>query len=416
MKIVITGIIGLFIATVCNNEVIDTSRTIGIQEVKTILSEGGHYAAEIILDEEGKSKCDYNITEGKWYPYEEPWHTGQIIYGLLEAYRVTGQKELLEAAIKAGDWWASLEIMDHPKLKGMVRAVHGDHAGDVIVFATVSDGTAGLFKLHEVTQNEKYAKVPTQAGAWMLENMCDLDKGLCYDNVDPISGDVLKESSPFHRGKANQTMNDVSRPNNEGSLFLDMYEYTANEEYKNAFITLCNSVVSTQYDNGLWMDFIPNHKDQNTFHPRFNLWYAESLLYGYDLTGDKKYLVAAKKTVDRYADAQQKSSAIYYKNFLDGSYESGSICGSAVSFMGMLMIRLIDYDFAGEDYEDRINLCAEWLAKNRFGVDHPDPNLRGAFMNIRTRYRKGKHWIVNRDVGTSFGLRFFAAYHDYLKK
>ncbi len=382
--------------------------------IKQILIEGGNYAANIVLDQEGKSRCDYNITEGKWYPYEEPWHTGQIIYGLLEAYRITRRAEFLDAAIRAGDWWTSLEIKDHPKLKGMVQAVHGDHAGDVIVFATVSDGTAGLFKLYETTGINKYADVPTSAGKWMLKNMCLLDKGLCYDNVDPQTGEVLTQNSPFHRGKENQTLNDVSRPNTEGSLFMDMFEYTQDNTYKEAFIILCNSVVEKQDDYGLWMDFIPNHKEVGTFHPRFNLWYAESLLEGFDLTGDKKYLEAAKKTVDRYAAAQQKSGAIYYKNFLDGSYEHGSICGSSVSFMGMLMIRLVNYGYAAEDYEERIELCADWLQKNRFSMDHEDPNLQGAFMNIRTRFRKGKHWIVNRDVGTAFGLRFFAAYYDYL--
>ena len=51
--------------------------------------------------------------------------------------------------------------------------------------------------------------------------------------------------------------------------------------------------------------------------------------------------------------------------------------------------------------------------KNRFAVDHPDPNLRGAVINIRTRHRHGKFWITQRDVGTSFGLRFLTAYYKY---
>lgn len=383
-------------------------------EVLQALKDAANYTVNVLLDEEGKSRCDYNMTEAKWYPYEEPWHTGQLIYGLIEAYRVTKEKKYLEAAKRAGNWWVSLEIKDHPKLKGMVRAVHGDHAGEVIVFATVSDGTAGLFKLYEITKDKKFAEVPTKAGKWMLENMCDLEKGVCYDNVDPKTGEVLTQNSPFHKGKKNQTLYDVSRPNNEGSLFLDMYEFTGEERYKNAFITLCNSVVEKQDEHGLWMDFIPNHKGPGTFHPRFNLWYAESLLEGYDLTKDRKYLAAAKRTVERYIQAQKKDGTIYYKNFLDGRAERGSICGSSVSFLGMLMIRLEGYGMG--EFKDRIDLCAKWILKNRFSNTHTDPNLRGALMNIRTRFRKGKHWMVNRDVGTAFGMRFLAAYHDYKTK
>jgi hypothetical protein len=123
-------------------------------QILQAIQDGADYACDILLDENGKSRCDYNVLEGKWYEYEPPWHTGQIIYGLLEAYQVTKNQKYLDSAKKAGDWWISLEIKDHPKLKGMVRAVHGDDV-EYIVFATVSDGTAGLFKLYDITREKK---------------------------------------------------------------------------------------------------------------------------------------------------------------------------------------------------------------------------------------------------------------------
>jgi len=67
------------------------------------ISEAAHYGSTVLLDEEGKSRCDYNMTLGKWFPYEEPWHTGQLILGLLDAYRITGNKEFLEAAKRGGE-------------------------------------------------------------------------------------------------------------------------------------------------------------------------------------------------------------------------------------------------------------------------------------------------------------------------
>lgn len=384
--------------------------------VLAALQDGAHYAAAVLLDEEGKSRCDYNLTEGRWYPYEEPWHTGQVIYGLLEAHRVTGEESYLKAARRAGDWWISLEIKDHPKLKGMLQAIHGDHAGQVIVFATVSDGTPGLFELTEVTGDRRYAETATRAGRWMLEHMCDLEAGLCYDNVDPETGEVFTQSSPFHPDKEAPTLLDVARPNNEGALFLDMYRFTEEPRYRDAFLTLCNSLVERQDEHGLWMDFMPNHPDVGTFHPRFNLWYAESLLDGYDLTGDRRYLAAARRTVMRYLEAQRSDGTIYYKNYLNGEADRSSICGSAVSFTGLLLLRLLEHGAVDDSYRERVDRCAEWVLRNRYAADHPDPNLRGAFMNIRLRHRKGKHWLVNRDVGTAFGLRFLAAYHDYLTR
>ncbi|MCK4993091.1 MAG: hypothetical protein KAS29_21485 [Bacteroidales bacterium] len=380
------------------------------QQVLKALKETADYVSDVLINEEGFSRCDYNIPEGKWYDYEPPWHTGQAIYALLEANRVTGDQKYLDKAIEAGNWWVSLEIKDHPKLKGMVRSAHGDHAGETIVFATMSDGSAGLYKLYEQTGDRKYGDIPTQAGDWMLRNMCLLDEGVCYDNVDPETGEVMKENSPFWPDKEDQDLYDVARPNSEGSLFLDMYEYTGEEEYRAAFITLCNSLVEKQGQEGLWMDFMPNHRQEGSVHPRFNLWYAESLLEGYELTGDKRYLEAVRKTAATFARFQKANGTIYYQNFLSGEVNKNSVCGSAVAFAGIIWLRLESYGIG--EFSNNIDLSLDWILKNRFSTHHPDPNLAGAVINTRLRNRHGKLWFVNRDIGTSFGIRFLAAYYD----
>ena len=182
----------------------------------------------------------------------------------------------------------SLEIKDHPKLKGMVRSAHGDHAGETIVFATMSDGSAGLYKLYDVTGDRALRGCAHAWRATGCYGICACWRRGCVTTMwIPKRGEVMKEYSPFWPDKEEQDLYDVARPNNEGSLFLDMYEYTGNEEYKEAFITLCNSLVDKQGPEGLWMDFMPNDKESGSVHPRFNLWYAESLIDGYELTGDQ---------------------------------------------------------------------------------------------------------------------------------
>jgi len=379
------------------------------QQILAAIASGATYASEVLLDEEGKSRCDYNLLEGRWYPYEEPWHTGQIIYALLEAEQVTGNAKFLVAARRAGDWWVSLEIKDHPKLKGMVRAIHGDGL-DFIVFATVSDGSAGLFRLYEATGDKRYADVPARAGEWMLQHMYVPEKGVFYDCVDPTTGEVLKENSPFWPDKKQQELYDVSRPNNEGSIFKDIYEYTKNDKYKNVFVELCESLVEKQGPGGLWMDFTPNNKEDGSIHPRFNLWYAESLLEGYELTGDRRYLEAALKTARCYQTLQQKDGTFYYQNFLDGTSNKNSISGSTVAFAGIVWLRLLKYG-VGEEFRPSIDKSLKWTLTNRYSVDHPDQNLAGGFTELRTRSKNGKIWITHRDVGTSFSLRFLCDYY-----
>lgn len=382
------------------------------EDLKIAIKQSADYIANTLLDKEGKSKCDYNLTEGKWYDYEVPWHTGQAVYALLAAYKQTGNKAYLQAAKKGGDYWVGMEIKDQSVLKGMVAAKHGDVIGeDFIVFATVSDGTPGIYELSRVTKDQKYAKVATSAAAWMLNNMYYAEAGVCYDNIDAKTGEVLKEKSPFWKDKPNQKLFDVSRPNTEGWLFMDAYEFSGDNKFKEAYINLCNSLVEKQGKEGVWMQFMPNFIEEQSFHPRFSLWYAESLVKGYELTKDKRYLDAAANTARTFAKAQLKDGTIFYDNYLNGRQpDKGSATGSSVAFAGILWMQLSKYGY--KEFEQNIERSAVWLMNNRYDVKHPDPNLRGAVLETRTRLRNGKVWLVNRDIGTSFGLRFLT---DYLK-
>src|SRR5262245_54398669 len=66
------------------------------EEIVKAIDETAKYVSEVILDKQGKSRCDYNVTEGKWYDYEVPWHTGQAVNALLAAYKATGNKSYLD--------------------------------------------------------------------------------------------------------------------------------------------------------------------------------------------------------------------------------------------------------------------------------------------------------------------------------
>ena len=74
-------------------------------------------------------------------------------------------------------------------------------------------------------------------------------------------------------------------------------------------------------------------------------------------------------------------------------------------------MQLSNYGY--KEFDGHIEKSALWLMNNRYAVNHPDPNLRGAVLETRTRFRKGKVWLVNRDIGTSFGLRFLVDYMNF---
>lgn len=61
-------------------------------QIESAIRAGSDYASNVLLDENGKSRCEYSILEGRWQDYEPAWHTGQIIYALTRAFDITGKK------------------------------------------------------------------------------------------------------------------------------------------------------------------------------------------------------------------------------------------------------------------------------------------------------------------------------------
>ncbi|MEL7117833.1 MAG: hypothetical protein AAFO07_00270 [Bacteroidota bacterium] len=369
----------------------------------------GQYARDIIMDDEGKSHCDYEMLSGQWFEYEPAWHTGQLIWGLLEAYKITGDTTFLHSAVQAGNWWIGLSISDHPKLEGYLGALHGGSVKDPLInFTTIADGTPGLFELSRVTQNPIYAEVASKAGDWAMINLYLPEYGLLYDLVDIQTGEIWVDKSPHFAPEKKLSIHDVARPNNEGFLFGDMYRFSEDKKYLDFFISLCNSLVEKQSENGFWMDYHPNNLEKEKIHPRFNLWNAESLLVGYQITKDQRYLDSALKTARAVQKWQRRDGRIYYRNRPDGTYDSNSICGSAVAFAGILWLEFQQLGY--DEFDKSIERSLAFVLNNQFPADHPDPNLRGAFLETWSKTHEGEARIFVRDIATSFGLRFLSKY------
>lgn len=401
-------IIILCLLLILTNKII-VSQSLDKERILSSISQASDYACNVLLDESGKSRCDYDWTSGKWHVYESAWHTGQIIWALNETFHLTKDSSLLQRAIQAGQWWKSLQIKSPGKLSGFMAALHeGDIENHYINFTTIADGTPGIFALSRTTGDVTYANVATEAGDWAVKNLYLPDKGVLYDIIDIRNGDVLTKTSPHYEGD-DLPLHLVTRPNNEGFLFGDMYLHTHNKLYLDVFRNLCNSLVEKQSPNGFWMDYHPNNVRQNKIHPRFNIWYAESLIKGFDIIGDSAYLTTALNTARAITRWQQKDGTIYYTNRPNGTFDKSSICGSAVAFAGILWLKLFKLGYT--EFEPFIHKSANFIIQNQFPIDHPDPNLQGAYFETWTKSDQGKTKVYIRDIATAFGLRFMVDYY-----
>lgn len=381
-------------------------------DVLKAIDNAAQYSVDVLIGPDGRGRIEYDMVSGTWNDYEVHWHTAQTLYGLLAAYDLTGEETYLETAVRAGDWWVSTEYEPPHPFAGLVAAAHGDKLGPLINMTTITDGTNAIFELSRVTGDPVYADTATRSGVWLLENAYIPEEGLFYNIFDPRDGTVWTTKSPHHPhiGPDEIKVTHVARPNSEGYLYADMCRHNGDKRYCDVFLHVADKKIERQYDNGLWMDFEPNDPDTGRVHPRFNIWLAEAQIEAHALTGDRKYLESAAATGRAMARFQQNDGAIFYHNFVAGRPDRRDITGSAVAFSGILWLKLKAQGY--DEFDENIERSVSWLLKNQFAMDHPDPNLRGAFINTRTKRKDGKVAILQRDIGASFGLRFLA---DYLK-
>ncbi len=383
------------------------------QKIMVSLNQAIQHAGKVCLDAEGKARGDYEMISGRWSEYEPAWHTGQLIQGLLEAYQVTQNQDALTYAIQGGDWWIGLQFSDEHPLAGYMNAIHGASVGNLINTTTITDGTPGLFDLSELTGDPKYAEVATSAGKWILDNLYLSEHRLSYNIVDPETGKIWKDKSPHAQHQGHEiTIKQVARPNAEGYLWKDIFEFTGEERYKNAFLEICDGLLASQSENGFWMDFEPNDPNTGKIHARFNTWNAEALLEAYTLTQNQKYLDAALKTGHGLASIQQKNGVIFYLSYTDGSVDDRSPCGSGTSFAGILWLRLLELGYA--DFNGNIQKALDFTLNNQFSSKHADENLAGGYYEIRQKAKgNGKMKLIYRDIATAFGLRFLSDVYQY---
>ncbi len=394
----------------------------GAEAVTEALTELADHAAHILMTEEGRGRADYDIVAARWHSYEDHWHTGQLVWALLEAGAVLDRPDLVATARRGGAWWVSTEYPQGHKLAGLVAAAHGDRLGALINWTTIADGTPGLFALTRATGDPRYADTATRSGRWLWANTrvptgTPGGEGLFYNIIDPATGEVWRDWDVHTQGPlrdatkavlAPAPVTRVARPNIEGFLFHDMCRHTGEAVWCQRFIAQADALLARQHESGLWLEFEPNEADGSQVHPRFNIWNAEALLQAYEVSGDRRYLEGAARTARWAQKVMQKDGTLFYRTSIDGASNRAEVTGSAVAFNGVLMLRLKDYGFT--EFAPTIEVFADWLIANRYAAGHPDRNLAGAVIDTRLKLSGGEVALLNRDVGSTFGLRFLSLY------
>ncbi|MBU0477222.1 hypothetical protein KKC91_01440 [bacterium] len=356
----------------------------------------------------GAMKNDYNMKEKNWAYYEPVWHTGQAIRALLAAYKRTGKEIFLKRAIMAGDYIQRLQFVDKsdPETYGLIRA---DIKPDLSTahMSTMTDAFEGLFELEEVTGDRRWIEIIRLAADWIMGHTWLQGEGLIINSYDFKNKKVLHVD---YEEKESRNPIKYARPNNEGATFYYLYVLTKGTKYLDVFKRLCDRLVEDQYSMGLWMDYLPNVLRTGFVHARFNLWYALSLLRGYDAFKDERYLACARRTAEWYLDNLWLDGAFPYRMRVDGKHRFSQICGSGSAMAGIFWIDLFNY-IPDPRYIEKSELVLEFLLTTQYSESFFDNNLRGAFFESSDLIpNSGSSLYVVRDLATTFAIIFIDKY------
>ncbi len=258
--------------------VIDWFLYSGVQNtVNTLDSDGNDLA--------GSFNAWYDLENNQFsYTYSEI--TGYALTTFLYLYNITNDNIFLERAIIIGDWLlkkqningAFLTAYYHQKNIGPSKPEEF-HSFDVGMIAN------GLANLYRNNKDEKYLIAARKAADWLISFQ---DKnGSIAAQVGQVDG-LIKDN--------NRTWSTQAGPYHAKLAigFLNIYDLTLEEKYKQAAEKLCNYALTKQKEDGQFLTY--GDLNGTNLHP--HAYSAEGLYVAGIFLKNKLYLNAAKRAIE----------------------------------------------------------------------------------------------------------------------
>jgi len=227
----------------------------------------------------GGVSSHYDIATKKWGdPYRET--TGYIIETLINHYHTTQKTELLERAIKMGEWEILVQCED-----GSFGEVRKDGTIGKKVFNT-GQVIIGLISLYKETRQMKYLESAEKAGQWLLKNQ---ENDGSWDNF------TTRGAKTYHSR--------VAWP------LLLIFSLTKKIEYRNAAEKNITWVLAQQQDNYWFRNTSLSEKDEPWTH-----------LIAYTISGLIECYLLMEKPDERIFNAFYNSSNTILEIFKKNDY------------------------------------------------------------------------------------------------
>ncbi len=344
----------------------------------------------------GAIRGEYRVAEGKWDFFCPIWHTGQAVKALTMAYKVLGEKRLLEAANLGAEFILNERVTDPDDPDyGLIFAF--ESIGNGVNTSAILECLDGLIHLSEVTGKEKLWEAVIDALNWVADKTYIEGEGLFRDLYIP---EERKFKFPHWKPK----MQTPGRPLLDDGVFYKGYRKTGEKRFLRIFLEVADRLLRDEEPPGNWIRYPPCNYETGSIHPRHAYWWGYPMIMAYEETGERKYLECAVRAADWYVKAQRRDGGLFRATFSDfntlsfGHATSGIACATILWWD---LTRILDDKRYLEPIRKAMNFCMMMQIRNP-----QDPNLRGVILEkVLPPDGTDRSPYHIRDLGTIFFIQ-----------
>ncbi|HWL50969.1 MAG TPA: hypothetical protein VNQ90_00940 [Chthoniobacteraceae bacterium] len=368
-----------------------------VAQVKTPrLSHGERDPGYAYDDWRGAIRSQYRADLREWGFFCPYWHSSQAAKALLMAHAAMEEPAFRQGAEGIGSFLLRQRITD-PDDPDFGLPLAFEDLPQTVNVSAILEGTEGLFMLSDVTRHRDYERAAIDSLQWVADHSYEAGKGVFRDCYTP----AIRRFVALNDSMKDCTIVERSRPLLDDAVYLKAYHRTGNERFLSIFLETAEHLLQTERPPGNWITYGPCNEYEGTLHPRHAYWWGSPMIDAWKETGEERFLAAAIRAAEWYAQALRRDGGFFRVTDLDFNTTSFGHATSGSASAAILFLRL-----AMECDESRFLPLARKALEFCMSVQFTtpsDPNLKGAVLEkITPPAGSDASPYYLRDLGTIF--------------
>jgi len=306
---------------------------------------------------------EMRMRDGRWRFFCPIWHTGQAAAALAMASEHVGEPAL-DGLKRAADFLCANQVADGPDA-GLLLAY--EDFPNLINTSAQLESLDGLFAAADTLNEPRYEAAALACLNWVADHAWLEGEGLLLDLYDP---EARAFSEQHHWGRG--------RPLLDSGVWAKGYQRTGDQRFRKIACDIAERLLTDEHPQGNWVTYQPCLRYEQCLHPRHAFWWGRGLREVYDMTGDGRFALAFRRSVDWYSQNLRVDGGVFRQTRMDGNSASFNHSASSSACAALMFIDAIDH-FSDLRCVSDLVLSLQFVKAMQI-VETDDPSLRGVLV------------------------------------